>query len=361
LTKNNFKRSDIIAAINQDALLFQVEVSALNKFRNKGYIDYAGKITSKENVRFLARPQLEALCLYGYDKSYDDLIAKLPRIYSSKEHIELIKVKVPKNYDNFLCTLLSSLEKFNHGNSPVLMNRVMEMLIRETRKTTEALNESAFYRDVEAYIEELSILIKECNAGFGVNVTDFNSVWGGTIGLQILETNKIQYNGGLQNADGTWMIKSLLYRRIFLMTAETQEEATASEDQTIIEELNTIKKQLEHKVEVFCIFKNEWKNVTNHNKFDFAVLKIDECPMLMGTIFDESTMDVKLKKGVFFTDTKKAKEHYDMTLGVLLSKEDIKVYNPELNNGVVDFKNSMSASKLKELKEKLNEIITAKK
>lgn len=294
----------------------------------------------------------EFFCVYAFDKSYIEFVSDAPRMYEENGQIKLIQSNLHIGFCDFLNSLLSAIENFNHGNSPTLIKVLLDLLSRDTKTIVDALNNGGFYREASEYLYELYRLMDKASSGFGVNINEFNKIWDCQIGIDILNLNKEQ-KVGRKNSDGV-DIKAFSYKRIFLMTAlDIDDLVNTSEEQA------TIIKQLDSWVDVYCIFQEDWKCCGNHNDFDYAVLKVDNCSVLMSTIFDKS--DSAIKNGFFITDAEKVTNYYSETLGLLLEFKGLKIYKPILNKKKkLIFGNCLDNSDVNELNEKLKAIVGIK-
>ncbi len=333
-----FSKEDILKAIRSvNRNVYEPKHGYYDDLRNDIY-GYSAYTTGQIHTDF-PRIQLEALCIYAFEKSYDEFIVEKHRLYKGDGKIQFIKANLSEHFGGFICELLTAIENFNHGDSPSVIKNVLEILSEETDTIISALNESKIVRPPDKYLNTLHYFMDKATAGFGVNIKEFNEVWKEDIGKKILAINKQQIQGRT-TSEGK-KISHFPYRRIFLMDADNITKIFEQTTDENTAELEALKIQLDHDVLVYCIFRDDWKTSAgkNHYQFDYAILKVDNCPMLIGTKFDK-TNHAGLENGIFFTDTQKAKIHFNNTLGRLLEIKDTKVYKPSWNSKSknIDFK-----------------------
>lgn len=331
MNKEVLSKEDVLRAFKSiKKRAYEPKATYYNDLRNDIY-SYAAYTTGNITVE-IPRLQLEAMCLYATEHTFDEFKHEKHRMYIGGGSIQFIKTKLSEHFGDFLCKMLTAIESFNHSDSPNLIKIVLELLSEETETIIDALNKSKIYRPKNEYLNTLYRLMEKASAGFGVNIFEFNEIWKTEIGEKILKINQEQIKGRITN-DGQ-IIEPFPYRRIFLMYSENVNEflSTSSKD-TVIAEKDAIKRQLQYSVLVYCIFKDDWKliNSADHSLFDYAILKVDNCPMLMGTKFGQDKNEIE--KGIFYTDTNKAISHYEDTLGKLLTNPTLKVYQPFFKNG----------------------------
>lgn len=353
--QKSVSKEDILKAIKSlDRITYLPKYGYYDELRNDIYC-YTGYTTGVVPIKF-PRIQLEALCIYAVEKSYDEFIVEKHRLYIGDGRIQFINANLSEHFGEFVCDMLTAIEKFNHGNSHSLIKNVLEILSEETHTIIDALSKSKIVRPPEKYLNTLYGFMDKATAGFGVNIKEFNQVWEGEIGKKILAINK-QQPKGRKTFEGKEILP-FRYRRIFLMDADNVAKIFKPATDKNKAELETLKIQLDSDVLVYCIFRDDWKTSAgeNHYQFDYAVLKVDNCPMLMGTKFAK-TNNEELEKGEFYTDTKKAKSHFENTLGKLLATENTKVYQPSWNpkNRKIEFNSPLDQWQKIELIDKLKE------
>jgi hypothetical protein len=325
--KESFSREDILCAMEAiGSTDYTIPATTYNELRTA---IYRLPLLTNGHVQIeIPRLQLEALCLYAFDKSYDEFIKLNHRLYEAEGNIQFIKANLSPYFGDFICKMVSAIESFNHSNSPNLINIVLELLSQETDRITDALSKSMFYKPSTEYLDTLLQLMERASAGFGVNLSEFYPYWKKDIGKKILAVNKQQQSEGRKTSDNKRM-DAFRYRRVFLMDASDPDAIKTGSKENAVE-LDALQLQLENKVKVYCIFQKDWKTIPDRKLFDYAILKVDGCPMLMTTEFFDTDKG-GIEHGVFYTDTKKAIKHFESTLKSLLSSEATKIYEPVEN------------------------------
>jgi hypothetical protein len=257
----------------------------------------------------LARWQLEALCLYAYEKTYDELRKTKHRFYVSDNRIHYIRTPLR---DVFIPTLQSIFESLELADSKCrsikLMRRACKMFNRETESLCKAFSDGHYFVPEEDYLGELMSLMEDCDAGFGISIPEFNPIWNLPGGENILQMN-LKQSEGLIDKNKTSKNSSPWIRIFFLEGIESSNPKLSTDEE------NIIKKQLKHGVKVYIVFKQAWEHLKTKELqgLDFAISRIDNCPTLMGTQFEHSKT-----KGVFYTNETKPEEYYNLTLDKIL-------------------------------------------
>jgi len=287
-----------------------------------------------ERVRVsVTRQHLEMYCLYAFDKTFKQLEESPEQYYFWGEEIRFIQTNLTKIFEDSLRGFIKSVEEANcNCSSSQLKARASKMITRETQGICDALSKGYYFVKAQHYFDELTSLMNDSQLGFGVNIPAWNKHWTTAEGKKILAINKQQHEGFL--AGGAFD-----YIRIFFVMGD--DKGLLSE-----EELEIITDQLEHGVVVYVIVKEGWIKIKdNLEDFDYAVLRVDNCPMLLLTKFDESGTE-----GIFFIHEDRAKDQYSQSLASLLVPENAcNIFKPTLADGGVQLGRSLSASEVRTL------------
>lgn len=264
--------------------------------------------------------QLDTMCLYGWKMTFKQLKNATNIFYTRAGNIRLI----PTDLDSiFKPPVISILEMLHAANdlpgATILREKALEMFARELQSIGRDFMNGIYRVEASEYLNELKLLMQKCQCGFGINVPKFDKFWFSPEGKEILLINKKQGEERLLEP------VQEKYIRILFINGDKNSHNSLSE-----EENELIQIQLKHNVDVYVIFIDQLENSDVLEKLDFAVLKVDESPALMGTNF-EGEDDTS---GIFYIAEKVASEYCEKYLTPIL-KSKIDIYRPDYTEGKV--------------------------
>jgi hypothetical protein len=336
--------SDTIASNNLNERVGKfVEISNFQKFMSDLLLVYQC-INTPIPIKKFPIIQLEALCLYGWDKTYHQLLIS-DEFYLREDKIRFIPIDLRSVFEKSLRNILSSFKTADSkGGSKKIMKRACEMFTKETERLCNDFSLGRY--PAKEFLKELKLLMEICDKGFGISIPKFNSHWKEKEGEDILKMNKRQAEGITDeegvNRKSNWI-------RIFLVEGQKTNPFKLTQ-----EEEKMIKKQLDYNVHVFIIFKGAWKDIpqTQLDLCDFAIIRIDDCPTLMGTHFEGSEAE-----GFFYTDESMPESYYSKHMSKILEDHNCKyIFEPELSRGNVVLGKALNQTGIVGLKSMLEKI-----
>jgi hypothetical protein len=267
----------------------------------------------------ITKAQLLALHLYLYERPFSDDIEVDDYFYLRGSQLYLIETRLKDVFIEPLQRVFQALRKVDeNGGSKQLLGMAAELFINKTAKVCEELSQSIYNVEEQLHLPTLKRLMQLCSAGFGVNIPEFEEHWDRDAGNEILEINKKQKLGEIEIASGVFR-DSFEYIRIFFVKGDggMVPQLTEKEEKMIL-------KQLDHKVKIILVFPGAWPG-TDIRKLDFAVLRIDDCPALIGTTFSPDGT-----QAVFYLDHTKAEVYFNQYMkDILTRKNEAYIYWPD--------------------------------
>jgi len=269
--------------------------------------------------------QLHVLHLYAYGRPYSNQIAHGDNFYLRDKQIYLIETHLKDVFMEPLSKIFQALrEASENGGSQRLLKMASELFAKKIDKVCEELAKLVYTVEGNLHLATLMNFMEICSGGFGVNIPRFEKHWDDEDGNGILEINKKQKEGSIATGDGKFR-DSFQYIRIFFVEGADNQNPRLTEEET-----KMILKQLEHKVKIILVFPGAWSGI-DISKLDFAVLRIDECPALIGTTFLGDATEA-----VFHLDDTKAEKHFNQYLkDILVTENSPYIYEAVVQNDVI--------------------------
>jgi len=293
----------------------------------------------------ITKAQLLALHLYTYGRPYSDDLETDDFFYLRGSQLYLIETRLKDVFIEPLQRVFQALRKVDqNGGSKQLLRMAADLFIDKTAQVCEELSQSIYNVEEQLHLPTLKKLMKFCSAGFGVNIPEFEEHWDRTAGNEILEINRMQKLGQIEIAPGEYR-EPFDYIRIFFVKGDggMVSHLTDREEKMIL-------KQLDHKVKIILVFPGAWPG-SDIRKLDFAVLRIDDCPALIGTTFSPDGT-----QAVFYLDHTKAERCFnDYLKDILTQKNEAYIYWPDEKDSKITLRQFDSWS-IKGLSETLGEI-----
>lgn len=297
--------------------------------------------------------QLEAICLYGWDKSYEQLLQEREDIfYIQNGLIRLIEINLDVRYVEPLKAVIQGFKTSKEIiGPPIFKDLITDILVRKIGAEISTFKDGKITLPINEYLETLIDVIGKCDCGFGSNIDEFTELFTTPNGKKILEINKNQGMPIIINEKETPNPNK--YRRLFFVKSGMSD----SEGNLVLksEDHDAIKLQLENNVEVLVIFENALEingSENDRKKLDFAILKLEGFPVILTSKFEGEESE-----GVIFIDASKPEEHFKNYLEKILAIDKLEfIFEPRLKDGKVILGESISSNALNGINDRLKQI-----